>query len=179
MPALIRKNGDSYWFITNNDGPWQVYSSVTEANGHYSSEWGIVNIATGAHKRIGGVSKPGSRSKVNNYDKACAKAAALNAEERREAIKKAGAYNALGYNRQGVRENIIDTLNFCTTYPGATCYNEGMPGLVRRIEAINKQIDELVRELHKIDEQDYLYCGIISAWSLQLNKGEDIDLRKS
>ena len=174
MPALIRKNGDSFWFITHNDGPWQVYSSYTTAEGHYASEWGIVNICDGKHRKVGKVSKPGSRSKVNNHDKAQALAKELNAKYRVEQSK-----YSIGYNTQDLREEIIFALNFCTTYPGAACYNGGVPELVRRLEAINKTVGEVLAKLHSKDEIEYKYGGVMNAWALSLNKGADIDLRES
>ena len=174
MPKLIRKNGDEYWFITSHDGPWQVYSSVTTAMGHHTSEWGVVNIVDGSHRRVGKVSKPGSRSKVNNYDKAIKLADELNEKARADSSK-----ITLGYNKQDLREDIIGTLNFCVTYPGAHCYNGGVPELVRRLEAINEEVGKTLAKLRDKDDIDYRYSNVMSAWALQLNKGEDIDLRKS
>lgn len=170
MPRLIRKNGDSFWFITTLDGPWQVYSSATYSTGVTTSAWGVVNILDGKHRQVG---KSSPRSKINYYDKACEKARELNAQYRIRTM-----VDTAGYNRQDLREDIISTLNFCTTYPGAHCYEGGVPALVRRLEAINDEIGKTLAKLHDKDEKDWDYSGIVSAWAL-LRDGGDIDLRKS
>ena len=173
MPTLIRKNGDAFWFITTFDGPWQVYSTITYATGASGSGWGIVNVSDGKHRHVGKPSKPGSRSKKNYYEVACEKARELNEQYRIRSM-----VDTAGYNRQDLREDIISTLNFCLTWPGATCYDMGVPGMVKRLEAINDEVGKTLEKLHKKDQQDFEYQGIISAWALMLQKGGDIDLRK-
>ena len=59
MPALIDKEGTSFWLITVNDGPWQVYSSYTTKYGATSSGWGVVNVCNGKHREIGSTSAAG------------------------------------------------------------------------------------------------------------------------
>lgn len=173
MPHLIKKNGDMFWFITCYDGPWQVYSSATYSTDMIRSAWGIVNILDGKHREIGKPTAARSRSKINYYDKSCEKARELNAEYRASIMK-----DTLGYNRQDLREDIISTLNFCLTAPTATCYGQGVPGMVRRLEAISAEASATLERLHEKDEKDWQYAGIPSMWAL-LKDGGDIDLRKS
>ena len=83
-----------------------------------------------------------------------------------------------GYNRQDLREDIVSTLEFCTTHPGAACYEGGVPAMVKRLEAINDEVGKTLKLLRDKDKHDWEYMNIISDWVLRLSGG-DIDLRKS
>lgn len=172
MPMLTNKKGESAWFITSFDGPWQVFSSRKDHDDAPSqSIWGTVNILTGKMFNVG-TSAPGS--KKNYYDKACEKARELNIKERERHFQQ---QCSMGYNRQDIRESITSTLNFCITEPGAFCYEGGVPALVRRLEAINEEIKMTLALMRSKDALDWANQGIFSNMAMSVN--ESIDLRKS
>jgi hypothetical protein len=171
MPKLTNKKGERAWFITRYDGPWQVFSSRSDSDGRLTSVWGVVNVSTGQMVNCG-TSSP--KKKINYYDRACGKALILNSEERGRHMIRA---LSLGYNRQDIRESIISTLEYCTTDPGALCYEGGMPAVVKRIESMNKEIRTTLALMKSKDMLDFEFLGIVGMLSVNLSK--DIDLRES
>lgn len=168
MPKLINRLGEEYWFITALDGPWQVYSSWTDRIGALHQNWGIVNIKDGKKKNFG-YSRPGS--KANPFESARKEAEKRNAAERLRVSRQ----GFVGYNHQYIRQDIIRTLLDVTTMPGAPCYDLGVPGLVRRIDAINDAVGKLLRTLRDTDLFEGNDLGVPNEWFVM--SGGDIDLR--
>ena len=172
MPKLINRKGDSCHFVTALDGPWQVYTSKISAVGMLRQQVGIVNIRTGVTRAFEGNRNQGSR-RANPFASAKKEAEKRNLAERRRVTRD----GHLGYNHQYIRADIIRALIDITTMPGAACYEGGVPGLVRRIEEINKISGELLQTLRETDMFEASEYGIMNEWAV-LNGG-DIDLRES
>jgi hypothetical protein len=154
MPNLKVKNGTEYWFISTLDGPWQIYSSVTSPLGKATSQWGIVNIVTGHHRKV----NQASTKRANPYAKAEKLAEEFNSRARDEATR-AGV---LGYNRQYLREDIRRALLDCITMPGAHCYQGGVPAMVRRLEEINRVANNMLGSLDDNDMYEWLTHNVAS-----------------
>lgn len=166
MPSVKSKT-EQFWYITTLDGPWQVYSS-RKRKGTSESEWGVVHVASGKHRKTSQTSTKRSKSP---FEKAKDLAESLNAKER-ERVTRAGA---TGYNRQYLREDIRRALLDCATWPGAVCYERGVPGLVRRLQEINRVVGTLMQSLNDNDMYEFHTLDVYSSRAvstLQQMKGE-------
>ena len=170
MPTVSTKNGDSFWFISYLDGPWQVYSSRTSSNPSAGwSEWGIVNVLTGQHRRAGARNATGP-TRTNNYEKANKSARSLNEIERKEVAMR----GEIGYNSQAARAAIREAIEECVTQRGATCYQGGIADLERRLEAINGFVENLKSMLNHIDAIE-AELGVMNSFTME--KGGSFDIR--
>lgn len=168
MPSLVTNAGDSYWFVTALDGPWQVFTSMVTSAGMYKDCVGMVNIATGIAKIYNGKKQGGGWT--NPFMSAERAAEKRNLKERRRASK-AGH---LGYNHQYARAEIIEALTQATTMPGAACYEAGASGMARRLEEINKVVGKALEIIREIDMAEAEDAGVMNTWAV-LNIREEIE----
>lgn len=168
MPNLTTNAGDSYWFVTALDGPWQVFTSMTTSAGMYRDYVGIVNITTGIAKIYNG--KKQGRGWTNPVMSAERAAEKRNLKERRR-VSKAGH---LGYNHQYARAEIISALTQAITTPGAACYETGEPGMAKRLEEINRVVGRALEIIREIDMSEAEDAGAMNAWAV-LNIREEIE----
>ena len=162
MPSYNHKNGSKYWWITELDGPWQVYSSKETAFGVIVSGFGIINIQNGQHKAM--PKQIQSRRARNRFDMAMEQAKGRNIQYRRDVCM----LESQGYNRQDARHAIIAGLSDIITSENATCIakDDGVYAK-RRLLEINKIAKSLMSLLHRIDMYEAEQLGIFSAISVR------------
>ena len=162
MPSYNHKNGSKYGWITELDGPWQVYSSMQTNLGVIISCFGIINIQNGQHKAM--PKQIQSRRARNRFDMAMEQATERNVKYRNAIYEQVPQ----GYNSQRMRRLIINALSEMITSENAHCISQNSElAMKRRIEDINRIARSTIEALHRADILDSEKYGVFSAISVR------------